>query len=579
MQNKPYLKSLVTLLKPAFFIIGLIVVIAVYESINYKNYETNGTGLMQSDSWLYFPGAKIMGANIHFQPLNRIITHQDGSVGQPNPPINLSKHLLVKGDFKITATLLSIDKQASFRLYSEPPIIYDKWRYESPSIDINVTNNFVTVRIWDGSSSNSMDIRIYPAGSIPLRGEKTFPTHKTVISIEHIKDEINIFENKQLLGSMPDHNIFSSGTIWFGTDGLAGSYGWTLAGLIAEAIGDGSVKIISAPSLIVSQSDPNSLRNLADANPRKLKIGATVAIGRLFTDERYKKLAIGQFSMLTPENSMKPQFIHPEPNTYVFEEADQLVDAALSNGIIVHGHALIYDKSSPKWMVKSLKFERQQIMVSHIENIVSHFKGKVAEWDVINEPFSGKNALYKNGGAGLEPNIWFEAMDERYIDIAFKTAHEADPSAKLYLNDYGLENDGQRWDALLGLVKRLKQRGVPIDGVGFEAHIYGDGDYVNPDQLKKHMKILADLGLLTRISEIDVTGDDPQEQINQYTVVLDACLKELNCTSYTTWGITDLYGSTTKSDRYPLVYGNSLLWDKDMKEKPAYTAIQNRLKQ
>ena len=245
----------------------------------------------------------------------------------------------------------------------------------------------------------------------------------------------------------------------------------------------------------------------------------------------------------------------------------------------VHGHVLVYDKSSPEWMVKSPKMEREKIMTSHIEKVVTHFKGSVTQWDVVNEPFSKKNALYKNGGNGLEPNIWYEAMGEEYIDLAFKTARKADPSAKLYLNEYGVENDGQRWDALLNLVKRLKQRGVPIDGIGFEAHIYADGDYIKSAELKKHMEILADLDLLVRISEIDVTGDDSQEQINQYATVLDVCLAEPNCTSYTTWGITDLYGSTTRSDRYPLIYGTSLLWDKDMKVKPAYTALQKRLQQ
>ena len=93
------------------------------------------------------------------------------------------------------------------------------------------------------------------------------------------------------------------------------------------------------------------------------------------------------------------------------------------------------------------------------------------------------------------------------------------------------------------------------------------------------MEILNNLGLLTRISEIDVTGDDPKEQINQYVSALDVCLREINCLSYTTWGITDRYGSNTRSDRYPLVYGTSLLWDIKMQSKPAYTALQERLRQ
>jgi endo-1,4-beta-xylanase len=308
-----------------------------------------------------------------------------------------------------------------------------------------------------------------------------------------------------------------------------------------------------------------------------MKMGTAVNLTPLFADEQYRNLALDQFSIWTPENSMKPQFIHPESNVYDFSDADQLVDAALKNNIAVHGHALVYDKSSPDWMTKSPVADRQQIMTDHINTVVSHFKGKVAEWDVVNEPFSEKHALYGFGKSGLEPNIWFQALGEKYIDIAFETAHKADPSAKLYLNDYGLENDGQRWDMMLGLVKRLRQRGVPIDGVGFESHVYTDGDYINAAQLKNHMTILARLGLSVRVSEIDVTGDDAKQQISQYVIALDVCLRSPNCTSYTTWGITDKYGSTTRSDRYPLVYGTSLLWDKDMKVKPAYGALQTRL--
>jgi len=550
--------------------IGIVLLTAlfVYGLVNYKNADLD---FVKDKSWLNFPGATAQENGIHFDSLGRVITHQDGSLGQPNPPVNfMGEHLEVIGDFKITATLLDIDKQASIRFYSMPPIIYDQWRFEYPSIDItiDVDAGLLIARIWDGSSSNSMDIRTY----------KISPESKSIITLENNDNQFYISLNNKVLGSMPDHNIFDKGTIWFGIDSFAQGTGFTLASLFSKAVGTGQVKIISAPVFVRDRSDPNSLQNLADAHPRKLKIGAAVSIGLLFTDEEYRDLALNQFGIWTPENVMKPQFIHPEPDTYMFEEADQIVDIALKNDIIVHGHSLVYHKSNPEWMENSPKGQRQEIMVNHIKNIVSHYKGKVAQWDVVNEALSNKYALYENNGSGLEEHIWFEAMGEKYIDLAFRTAHEADPSAKLYLNDYGLERDGQRWDALVSLVKRLKQRGVPIHGVGFESHIYTDGDYINPEQLEEHMKVLAELGLDSRISEIDVTGDDPQEQINQYKLVLDVCLRQPRCTAYSTWGITDLYGSTTRSDRYPLVYGTSLLWDTEMKTKPAYSALQNRLR-
>ena len=547
--------------------IGLLIALIIISTQTPKNKKID---LVQNIDWSHFMGAKTTKKGIHFQPINHVIVHQDGSIGQPNPPVNIGgQHLKMKGDFIITITFSKIDQWASFRLYAEPPLVYDQWRHEGPSIDLAVAKDLVTVRIWNGSSSNAMDIREY---------KKNSPT-QTTISLKRIKDQIYVIQDSETLGNLPDHNIFQSGNIWFGADGNPESKGWTLTALGASALKNGRMEIISAPSLTVDQSSVDSLRHLGDIHPRKLKIGASISVGPLFTDEQYRKLALNQFSILTPENSMKPAFIHPQPNLYTFENADLLVDAAQKNNIIVHGHTLLYDKSTPDWMTKTPKSERQKIMLDHVTQVVDHFKGKVAEWDVVNEPFSQKRAPYKDEKNGLETNIWFEAMGEKYIDFAFKAAHTADPAAKLYLNDYGLENDGEHWDSMLGLVKRLKARGVPIDGIGFEAHVYGDGDYIYANQLKNHMESLAALGLLTRISEIDVTQDDAKEQINQYEIALDTCLRATNCTSYTTWGIADRYGSTTRSDRYPLVHGTSLLWDKDMNPKPAYQALQKRLQQ
>jgi endo-1,4-beta-xylanase len=217
-------------------------------------------------------------------------------------------------------------------------------------------------------------------------------------------------------------------------------------------------------------------------------------------------------------------------------------------------------------------------MTQHVAAIVGHFKGRIASWDVVNEPLSEKDEDYTNGNLGLRQSFWEKAMGESYIDKAFIVARASDPAAKLYLNDYGIEHSGERWDALVGLLQRLKNRGVPIDGVGFESHVYQTTDRIDPEILRSHIQELAALGLSVRISEIDVTGTDPQFQSDQYSSVLSVCIKEPNCTSYTTWGISDLYGSTTISDRYPLLLGTSLLWDKDMKPKSAYAVLQNVLK-
>src|SRR3989344_3227700 len=310
MQNASQFKLAKLIIKTLFLVLTLGIILAIYGFMQYNN--RNIDFVTQDKDWQYFPGAVVTEKGIHFSPLNRIIVHQDGSVGQPNPPVNISgPHLRFLEDFsasakgtdassgakggpdsgwKITALAIEIDKQASFRLYASPPIIYDQWRYESPSVEItiDIVKNIIVARIWEGSSSHSMDIRTYEISLKP----------KTIISLEHIQNQINIIVNNQVLGSTPDHHIFDSGTVWFGADVVAGSNGWTLAALSFDAIGNSSIAIIPAPLMVVGQSDHNSLRNLADNNSHKMKIGAAVSLGPLFTDEQYTNLALNQFSII-----------------------------------------------------------------------------------------------------------------------------------------------------------------------------------------------------------------------------------------------------------------------------------------
>lgn len=557
-----------TLLIMGMIVILAIIVLLIFTSSKKTMPQLNN--LLTDYSWQYFAGATTTSEGLLIQPLNRIITHQDGSEGQPNPPVNLvGPHLSVEGDFRITATIEKIGSWGSLRFYGKPPIMYDQWRLETGSIDIEIATSTITVRVWDGSAKDSIDMRIYPS----------LLTDPVVVSFEHRKDAFVLFANGVMLGSMPDHNIFASNEVWFGADAALDNE-WLLTSLSVSALQRGKVDIVPQPSFIVERdNDSNTLRNLSFKNSRKLPIGAAVAYNTLVTNEEYRKLTVSEFSMMTPENGMKPQFIHPGKDTYTFTEMDVLVDIAHKNDILVHGHSLVYAKSNPAWMSEISKSKREEVMVDHVKTVASHFKGKVAEWDVVNEPLSNSREAYQDERMGLESNFWYEAMGEKYIDLAFMTAREADPEALLFLNEYGLERDGERWDTLISLIKRLQGRKVPIDGIGFESHVYGDGDYSDLEVLRKHMQTLKDLGLKVRISEIDVTGDNPEEQINQYVIALDACLSESNCVGYSTWGVTDQFGSTSRSDRYPVVYGTSLLFDTELKPKPAYRALQEKLQE
>jgi endo-1,4-beta-xylanase len=559
------LKQVVT--KPSFIVaVILLVITAVFLRLHK---QTISNDVLSGHDWAHFAGAVVTKDGVQINPLNQSIIHQDGSKAQLNPPVNVhGPHLTFSGNFEIKATMEGADDGASLQLYGQVPVIYDEWRQERPSFRLDVSGKRVEGRIWDGNASVPMDIRSY---NVDLKDD-------AVVSLRREKGFIRIAINGNNLGSMPDHNIFSEGKLWFGADGNDKGNGWLLSKLEARALHGENLQIVDLPSVAVRRDDPNLLRNLSDRTPRKLPIGVAVSAYPLFTDDIYRQIVASQFSLVTLESSIKAQFIHPAPNKYNFTDADNIVDAAKANGQAVHGHTLIFAKSNPSWITDTPKEELPKVMTDHITNVVEHFKGRVSSWDVVNEPLSEKDEDYTASGLGLRTSFWETNMGESYIDKAFIAARAADPSAKLYLNDYGIEHAGQRWDAILTLVQRLKARGVPIDGVGFESHVYEVPDKTDFGILQAHIQALAGLGLSVRISEIDVTGKEQQFQNDQYAGVLQTCQNEPNCTSYTTWGVTDLYGSTTVSDRYPLLLGSSLLWDKDMKPKPALTALQETLK-
>lgn len=524
--------------------------------------------LLTNQNWSNLPGTKITEKGLQVSPLNLQISHNDGSEPQPNPPANVrGPHLQVHGGFAVESIISRVDQQASLLLYGQVPIVYDTWRQERGSVRIDIMSNVVVMKVWDGSSSTSIDER---TEKISLKDENN-------VSISHKNGQLALMIDGTTIASMPDHGVFRSGNIWFGLDAKPGTNGWKLDSLRAKAVGKSAINVAVTPSYR-SAPQADSLKSLSSANTRKVPIGTAVSSYPFFTDDRYRKLILGHFSMMTIENDMKFQFLQPVKGIYSYENADSLVEVATANDIKVHGHMLIAHKSNPQWVEESRKEDRKQIMVDHITNVMSHYRGKLSQWDVINEPMSDDETDYANQNLGLRQQVWFDAIGEDYIDIAFRSARAADPSAKLFINEYGIGKDGQRWEGLLALVKRMQARGVPIDGVGFESHVYHAKDSIDPQVLKNHIQILASLGLQSRISENDVLGDDPDVQASQYSSILRVCLEEPSCTSYGIWGVSDLYGSTITSDRYPPVLGDSLVWDEDFKPKPALSALQATLR-
>ena len=201
-------------------------------------------------------------------------------------------------------------------------------------------------------------------------------------------------------------------------------------------------------------------------------------------------------------------------------------------------------------------------MREFITRAMTRYGDDVDFWDVVNEPISETN--------GMRDNLWFQAMGESYIDIAFRQARELDPTATLVLNEFDIGFAGRKFDDLLALVDRLLAREVPIDAIGFQMHVFSSFDQF--DEFAVNMAAIAERGLDIHVTELDVAmveGDTQATQATVYERVADACLAQPRCTVLQTWGFTDQYSFRRSFD--------PLYLDRDYQIKPAYDGLRNGL--
>jgi len=242
-------------------------------------------------------------------------------------------------------------------------------------------------------------------------------------------------------------------------------------------------------------------------------MGAAVNVGLLKSNANYRNLVIKEFNSLTAENAMKFASVHPGKDTYNWTDADYLVDFALSNGKRVHGHTLNWYKSLPDWVnnFQGNTADWENLLKTHIQTVVSHFKGKVLSWDVVNEAIN-EDGTFRN-------SIWVQKLGVDYIGRAFQYAHEADPSALLFYNDYGHEFGPTKRTAILNLVNDLKNKGIPIHGIGLQMHTRVTQSDSN---LAAAITTAAATGLKVHLSEIDIALNPDNIQTLTYTPDLAA---------------------------------------------------------
>lgn len=230
-----------------------------------------------------------------------------------------------------------------------------------------------------------------------------------------------------------------------------------------------------------------------------IPIGAAVTPNKMQGDQYYAILE-KHFDSITPENHMKWAYLEPSQNSFSWEEGDYLVEYAQKTNSYFHGHVLVWHNQLPEWVEEfsGTREEWKEMLKNHVQTIVSHYKGQIDSWDVVNEAFDG--AAYRN-------SIWYQNLGPEYITDAFRWAHEADPDVKLYYNDYDFYNNLGKVDFVMQKLSELIEQGVPIHGIGLQCHVMAD--LYNENTFSVVIEKFEQLGLDIRCSELDVSLNTP----------------------------------------------------------------------
>jgi endo-1,4-beta-xylanase len=316
-------------------------------------------------------------------------------------------------------------------------------------------------------------------------------------------------------------------------------------------------------------------------------------------DQREDALIESQFNSISPENALKWANVHPQPGKYNFDLTDKYVAFGQKHHMFIVGHNLVWHEQVPDWVFhddKGNPLDRDALlarMKDHIYTVIGRYKGKIQSWDVVNE------ALNEDGT--LRQSMWYKILGPDYIEKAFQFAHEADPQAQLFYNEYNLENQPKR-DGAIALVKKLQADGISISGVGIQGH--DNLNWPTADQEDATISAFAALGIKVAISELDIDvlprrGGQPSADVslriaqnaalNPYANGLPDSVQQQLATRYadlfrvylkhrdtvervTFWGVTD--GDSWLND-WPVNGRTSypLLFNRNSQPKPAFNAV------
>ncbi|MCK4922539.1 MAG: endo-1,4-beta-xylanase [Bacteroidales bacterium] len=346
-------------------------------------------------------------------------------------------------------------------------------------------------------------------------------------------------------------------------------------------------------------SQPQEMSSLKETYDESFTIGVALGDDIITSqDSQIHTMINREFNSVVAENCMKSEVIQPSEGEFDFTQSDRFVDFGMQNNMEIIGHTLIWHSQAPPWFFtdSSGADVSREIMIgrmeNHINNLVGRYKGKVYGWDIVNEAVDDSGELRKSK--------FHQIIGEDYIELAFKFAHNADPLAKLFYNDYNLWKPERR-DGTIELMKGLQEKGIPVHGLGMQAHWGLDTPF---DLVEKSIVEFSKLGIDIMLTELDITAipfpseeltadistnyeylekynpypeslpDSVQTQLSKkYSDLFDILLRYQDVISRVTfWGLND---STTWRNNWP-VKGRvdyPLLFDKNNQPKPAYFSV------
>jgi len=332
---------------------------------------------------------------------------------------------------------------------------------------------------------------------------------------------------------------------------------------------------------------PDTLRGLAELID--LRIGTAVIPFDLNTPD-YAAILAEQFSVVTPGNEMKWGVVEPTKGVFDWSGADRLVAFAEQHGQLVRGHTLLWHNQLPTWLTTGVsngsisKTQLTGLLEQHIFTEVGRYKGRIWQWDVANEFFTDSNP------SGLNPNdFWISNLGPGIIPQAFRWAHQADPHALLFYNDYniaGEDGSNAKSDAAFAWLRQMLDQGVPIDGVGNQGHLDTQFGFSGA-RMTQDLQRYASLGLKVAITEADVRTfvDGPTTQVPtdnlsvfaqpyEFSQMMKAALAVPECISFTVWGFGD---ADSWVPGFFTGEGYATLYDVNLQPKLAFLDLQQEL--